>query len=602
MPDVPAYLSTWLPDNTLVREHDQLIFEHVKKTHVGALTVKGWPNGASPGIIDALLSVPCEITVSQVFRFANQFKAKRYIEEIEEHHRSSTKSLMAMAVEAWTKEPTQQEDTGKLLLAQDAQQAMQELTVHNRLYGYYNMTVLGYGDTQLELEDNLKLVSTSLRQRGFVLMRESLHLLSAFTSTMPGQWATSYRWSFMNVANVTDLAMIRTLSVGDKVNRHLTEQTGRPQTALTVLPTEFSTPYYFSFHETDLAHTLVVGPAGSGKSTIVNFLISQFEKHGPCNRVVFDKDYSCWIPTLLQGGSHINMDLRAGAQPRLNPLTLLENESNTVWLVDFIKVLVTARGYTLRAGDDEQLLTAAKMLREQPPEYWNLSRYVNYITDMELKKQLALWTGDGLYGKYFDNTEDEFQLNAFVAIEMGGLLDTDVAAPFMEYAFFRLNQMLDGRPTLIYIEECWFMLKNKTFAGRIEDWLKTLRKKNAFVIMATQSLQEIANSEIFASIIDNMQNRIYLANPNAHAHETLYRDKFGLNQAQVERIANAIPKQQYYIVTPRLSRMVNARFPREVLACTSADERSKAIFRKHYQDGRGKENWQFHYVKERVAA
>ena len=601
MPDVPAYLNTWLPDNTLERKHDQLVFHDIANCHVGALTVKGWPKGASPGIIDALLSVPGEITISQVFRFADQFKAKRYIEEIEQHHRSSTKGLMAMAIEAWTKEPTEQVDTGKLILAEDAQEAMQELTAQNRLYGYYNMTVLGYGSTQDEMEETLKVVSTGLRRRGFVLLREKLHLLSAFTTTMPGQWATGFRWAFLNIANVTDLAMIRTVSVGEKTNKHLTEQTGRPQTALTVLPTEYSTPYYFSFHETDLAHTLVVGPAGAGKTSIVNFLISQFEKHGPCNRIIFDKDYSCWIATLLQDGSHVDMDLRSGAEVRLNPFSLLSDDANIVWLVEFVKVLVTSRGYVLEADDDEILLTAAVQLQKQPQQFWRLSRYLDHIAKEELKKQFAPWVEGGLYGKYFDNTEDDFHLNPFVCIEMGGLLDTDVAAPFMEYAFFRVNQMLDGRPTLIYIEECWFMLANKTFAARINDWLKTLRKKNAFVIMATQSLQEIATSEIFASIIDNMQNRIYLANPNAKAHEELYRQKFGLNNAQIERIATAIPKQQYYIVTPKLSRMVNARFPREIMACTAADERSKAIFRKHYKNGQGSTNWQFDYVKERAS-
>lgn len=452
------------------------------------------------------------------------------------------------------------------------------------------------------MEQALKTVSTSVRNRGFVLLRETLHLLSAFSTTLPGQWATGFRWSFVNIANVTDLTMIRTLSVGERTNRHLSEQTGRRQAALTVFATEYATPVYFSFHESDLAHTLVVGPAGSGKTSFINFLISQFEKHSPCNRVVFDKDRSCWIATLLQGGSHIDMDPRSGDTVRLNPFTLLADQGNTVWLVEWIKVLVTARGYELKAEDDGMLLDAVKMLREQPPQNWHLTNYVSFLTSNDLRKQFTPWIKDGVFGKYFDNEGDDFQLNPFVCIEMGGLLETDVAAPFMEYAFFRVNQMLDGRPTLIYIEECWFMLANPTFAARINDWLKTLRKKNAFVIMATQSLQEIAYSEIFASIIDNMQNKIFLPNPNAFAHRELYLEKFNINAEQLSRITNATPKMQYYVTTPRMSRMVNARFPRDIMACTSADERSKAIFRKHYKDGSGEIDWQFDYVKERINA
>jgi type IV secretion/conjugal transfer VirB4 family ATPase len=602
MPELPAYLNTWLPDNTLRREHHHLIFEHVNPCYVGALSVKAWPNGASPGIIDALLSVPGEITVAQCFRFVDQFKARRYIEEVEHHHRSSAKSLVAMAIEAWSKEPTEQIDSGKLVLAEDAQQAMQELTGYNRHYGYYNMTVLGYGASSPELEENLKNISTGLRQRGFTLIRETLHLLSAFTATMPGQSKASFRWAFINIANMTDLAMIRTLSIGEKMNKHLTEQTRRPQHALTMFPTDYSTPFYFNFHTEDLPHTLVVGPSRSGKSTGMNFLISQFGKHDPCNRIIFDKDRSCWIPTLLQGGVHIDMDVREGSKVKMNPFVLLENEYNFTWLVDFLKMLVTARRYQLTAEDDLTMLNALRQLKLQPKNEWCLTNYVSCLPIKSLRQQFTPWMAkDGLYGKYFDNTEDDFKLSSFVCCEVGGLLGTEVAAPFMEYAFFRVNQMLDGRPTLIYIEECWFMLENPTFANKIKDWLKTLGKKNAFVVMATQSLDEIAHSEIFASIVDNMQTRIFLPNPNAYAHREMYLEKFQINESQLERIATATPKMQYYIVTPRQCRMVNVRLPKEIVACTSSDELSKRIFRKHWDEGNGTGEWQFDYVKERIS-
>lgn len=599
IPPVPAYLNTWLPDNTLHRMHDHLIFEDNQDCYVGAFTVKRWPNTASPGIIDGLLSVPAELTVSQIFRFMDNGAAKSLIEEYEEHHRNASKSVIAVAMESWTNRPSEQIDSGRLALAEDAQEAIVELTLENKLFGFYNMTVLGYGNSALDLEENMKYIATSLRQRGFILTRETLHLLSSFTATLPGQYATNCRWSMMNIGNVADLAMIRTLSVGEKINRHLTEQTRRAQQALTVFSTEFSTPFFFSFHQSDLAHTLVLGPAGAGKTSIVNFLISQFEKHTPCNRIIFDKDYSCMIPTLLQDGRHIDMDKRNGSKVKLNPFSLLKSEKNIRWLIDFVKVLIQARGYVLKTEDDQDLLRAMQSLQKQPPEFWCLSHYVTSIGNRQLAEQFGSWVKGGINGDYFDNTADEFEMSSFVAIELGAF-DDDVAAPFMEYAFFRVNEMLDGRPTLIYIEECWFMLKNKVFAERINDWLKTLRKRNAFVIMATQSLNDIAKSEIFSSIIDNIQNRIYLANPNAYANIDLYTEKFQLNEAQVDRIANAIPKQQYYIVTPKYSRMVNAKFPKEVMACLAADERSKSVFRRHYNEGKGAPNWQFNYVEERI--
>lgn len=140
------------------------------------------------------------------------------------------------------------------------------------------------------------------------------------------------------------------------------------------------------------------------------------------------------------------------------------------------------------------------------------------------------------------------------------------------------------------------MLANEQFANGIDNWLRTLRKKNAFVIMATQSLQEIANSPIFASIIDNIPNRIFLPNAHAMTHADMYRDLFQLNDEQINRIRNAIPKRNYYIVTPKMSRMVDVSLPKEIMAVVRSDTRAQKVFVKHWRSG--EEDWRNNYLKE----
>lgn len=147
------------------------------------------------------------------------------------------------------------------------------------------------------------------------------------------------------------------------------------------------------------------------------------------------------------------------------------------------------------------------------------------------------------------------------------------------YAFFCIDEMLTLdptaaiKPTLIYLEEVWYLLKNKKLRERFDNWLRTLAKKNAIVGMTTQSLAEIADSDIFTTIIDNIQNRIFLPNPSVMAHLDLYRDKFQLNDEQIERIRTAKRKVQYYFVNPEgMSRMVNVKFPPEMLACLRSDQ------------------------------
>jgi transposase len=58
----------------------------------------------------------------------------------------------------------------------------------------------------------------------------------------------------------------------------------------------------------------------------------------------------------------------------------------------------------------------------------------------------------------------------------------------LAYLFHRIEDRLDGSPTLLIIDEGWLALDDEGFAGQLREWLKTLRKKNASVIFATQSL------------------------------------------------------------------------------------------------------------------
>lgn len=596
MPRMPAYLDSWMPDNTMIVESDTLRFKGDETKHLATVSVKDWPDLTYPGIFDSLMAIQGEITLSQCFRFVDPDKAKKYIHDVERHNRNLQKSLGAYIKEAITKEESRANNEGRIVLAQDASDALLEMTTENRVYGYYNMTVVAYGKDKKETEDVIKMVTKMLRRGGFLVVRETLHLLSSWAATIPGQWAELVRMFFMNTGNIADMSPIRTLHCGIKRNKHLSEQSGKDQPALTVLATEYSTPYYFNFHQADLAHTIVVGPSGMGKSVFDNFLISQFRKYEPCNVFIFDKDYSCRISTLLQGGEHVDLLGERGGAIKLNPMLLLENRDNWMWLAKWVEILLTARGHEMKAEDDKSLFEAMENVAAQPRSSWKLQSLYPYLNKV-LGEQLQQWIGDGPMAKFFDNSEDSFDLGEFSCIEMGGLFHNPrLATAFMEYAFYRLQQKLDGRVTVIYVEEAWFMLAEPAFASRINDWLRTLRKKNAFVVMATQSLDEISSSTIFSTIIDNIPNRIYLPNPNAYAHKELYMRKFGLNETQVQRIRNAMPKLNYYIVTPLLSRMVDAKFPPKVLACLRSDDKAQKVFDDYYRNQRP--GWEMSYIEE----
>ena len=142
------------------------------------------------------------------------------------------------------------------------------------------------------------------------------------------------------------------------------------------------------------------------------------------------------------------------------------------------------------------------------------------------------------------------------AFETEGLIGTGAARAVLAYLFHRIEDRLDGRPTLLIIDEGWLALDDDGFAGQLREWLKTLRKKNASVVFATQSLADIDGSAIAPAIVESCPTRLFLPNERAIEPQiaAIYR-RFGLNDRQIEILARATPKRDYYCQSRRGNRL-----------------------------------------------
>jgi type IV secretion system protein VirB4 len=114
----------------------------------------------------------------------------------------------------------------------------------------------------------------------------------------------------------------------------------------------------------------------------------------------------------------------------------------------------------------------------------------------DLPSRLAPWILDGPNAWLFDNDEDRFDLTSrMIGCDMTAILeDPALRTPALLYLFHRIDEGLDGSPTMILIDEGWKALDDEIFAARIRDWLKTLRKRNAMVGFATQSARDALDS------------------------------------------------------------------------------------------------------------
>lgn len=593
------FLDTHVPDVELVVEADCLRFGEA--CVVAGMSLKEPPRVTRQGLFEHMLSLDGELVFSQNFRFASKKAVMQYLVSVRQYNDLLKYSPMTWVYLAMNKSADARANDSRLEAAESAHIESNRVEMNSAYYGWYAAQVMAVGQTKIEAERVLAAVAGALEVNNFTTIRERLHLLSAFAGGIPGMDAMQKRWFMLEIASLSDLSPIRTVGPGRLVNTYLSEQRGVETPALILLDTEYHTPYYFNLHVGDLGHALVVGPSRSGKSTGMNVLIAQFRKYTPCRIIIFDKDRSCRIATLMMGGEHI--DIADRARSRWNPLSLLNDAAALEWLASWIEGLICYRGYHYGADDIKDVWRGLQGLAAQDAAHWTLG-HLHAILSPTLQNELDVWVGNGALSHYFDNHEDTFSLTDFSCIEMGEILQKQhVARAFMDYAFYRIYKLLRDSsrgvvPTLIYIEECWFMLENPYFEQKIRDWTKTFAKLVAQLVMATQSLEDIAESRVFASLRDNIQTRIYLPNSNAASPLMLplYTEQFGLHPDQVAQIANGTPKQDYFIQQPDVFRRALMRIDPLSLAVVRSDSLAQAVFQRHYASG--DPNWREQYVRE----
>lgn len=609
-----SYLNTLLPADDVIRQGDLLCFRGPSRSkHCAVLSTTGLPKTASSFQMDALMAAPCEFVLIHTFQLLDRVAAEKTIVDAEEHYRNEVKSVMVRIFERVSGIESDKVNTGNLVLAEDAQEALADLTANDTLFGYYSMSLLALGNSQKEAVRSVDLLSTRMRSAGYTITRERQGIFSGFLGSLPGNYAVQARKYLISMENLADLAPIRTISTGQSQHQLFSECLGRNVQAHVRFLTPLGVPFDFNLHAEDLGHTVAIGGSGSGKTSLMQLIVAQFQKYYPANTFIFDKDRSMALLSVLMNGSHIDLSPTAERRPKLNPVKRMLMDGNMLALTSWVSVLIAAQGDVLTPEDEEKLSVAVQKLASMGHLHWRLGTLYSMLngTDIPLARKLAPYVdrsdehgslGKGIYAEFFDNDEDDLSLESLVCMETGALLaNAKLSAPFMDYAFYCIEQRLDGHtPTLIYVEEAWYMLANEKFEDKINDWLRTFRKKKAFVIFATQSPMELQKLKSWAAFIANVPTFIFLRSIKDSIEQTadIYRSLFNLNDSQLALISDAMPKRDYVLIKPEVTRLVNATMPPTLLAINSGTSKNGVLEKAfEYKAARG-DNWQFAFLKE----
>ena len=317
--------------------------------------------------------------------------------------------------------------------------------------------------------------------------------------------------------------------------------------AVTLLETTSATPFFFNFHHGDLGNFSVIGPSGSGKTVVMNFLAAQAQKFSP-RTILFDKDRGAELFVRGIGGRYDS--IRSGELTGFNPLSLPETPGNKAFLRDWLSVLLKAEG----PEEDQTIAAAVDAAYANDASLRRLRHFKELLSGSrrpqpgDLADRLSAWIGEGENAWLFDNAKDELDLSARVlGFDMTALLENPkLRTPTMMYLFHRIEERLDGKPTMILIDEGWKALDDEIFAARIRDWLKTLRKRNALVGFATQSARDALESRISTALVEQTATMVFM--PNSRARPEDYCDGFGLTEHELALIRTLPAHSRCFLV------------------------------------------------------
>ncbi|MBB3810085.1 conjugal transfer protein TrbE [Pseudochelatococcus contaminans] len=569
VPETPIYLDALLADQPLTGGLEP----RLGTAHLRILTVTGFPSITTPGILDDLNRLAFPYRWSTRAILMDKVDATRLLTKIRRQWFAKRKSIAAILKEVMTNEQSTLVDTDAANKALDADMALQELGADVAGLAYVTATITVWDEDPRRADEKLRLVEKVIQSRDFSVMVETVNAVDAWLGSLPGHAYANVRQPPVSTLNLAHMVPSSAVWAGPERDEHF----GAPP--LLYGRTEGSTPFRFSLHVGDVGHTLVVGPTGAGKSVLLALMALQFRRYSGSQVFAFDFGGSIRAAALAMGGDWHDLggELTAGADASvsLQPLAHIHDTYERAWAADWIAAILMREGITITPEVKEHLWTALTSLASAPVGERTITGLAVLLQSNALKQALRPYCVGGAHGRLLDAETEHLGSADVQAFEIEGLVGTGAAPAVLAYLFHRIGDRLDGRPTLLIIDEGWLALDDEGFAGQIREWLKTLRKKNASVVFATQSLSDIDGSDIAPAIIESCPTRLLLPNERAIEPQitAIYR-RFGLNDRQIEILARATPKRDYYCQSRRGNRLFELGLSEVGLALCAASSKS----------------------------
>ena len=490
------------------------------------LSIREYPALTGPGSLDLLLKVPHEFIMTQSFAILDRPEAASRIDRVARQVDMS--------------------DEADSIVAEHLTVARDELLASEAIYGEHHFTLMCLGKSLSEVNAAITATGSALTDRSVIWVREDLNAEPAFWAQLPGNFPYIARKSTISSKNFAGFASLHNYPSGSVAGNHWGP-------AISIFETTSQTAYYFNTHIRDLGNFTVVGPSGSGKTVFLSFISAQAQRIVPRPKLLFiDKDRGAEIFIRALGGQY--EVLSPGEPTGFNPLFLPNTGENREFLFQLFSYLLRRTdGTDMPASEEQVIRNAVQAVLTGPEEGKNLPAFATLLRgriragEGDLLARLETWIRPEQRGWLFNNERDTFSLSSIYGFDMTRVLeDPVIRTAALMYIFHRTDELLNGDPVMIFLDEGWRLLDDEIFAGFIKDKLKTIRKQNGIIGFGTQSAADIVRSKSSNTLIEQTATNIFFPNPKAD--DESYRKAFRLSAREVEWIRTSVPEQRSFLI------------------------------------------------------
>jgi type IV secretion/conjugal transfer VirB4 family ATPase len=546
VPQPACYLNHYLGAHEFIAGHEPMIDDY----RIGVITLTQFPFENYSGILNVLNSLPFEYRFSSRFLFYDPVDALGIIDEYQGKYLGMKYSIGQMVMGAFGKDPRLNPDAANrsvLTKIEETKAAQEAVELGQVNYGYATFVVVVFEKDKDECKRKMQYIRDLLNNHWFPCIIERMNAIEAYLGSLPGETLKNIRKPFINTQNLANMLPLTDVWSGALYNPCPFYPKNSPP--LFYAATKGTTPFRFHVHVGDVGHTLILGPTGAGKSVLLSHIANSALRYQDAQVYIFDKGHSQFVLTHALDGEFYDV---MGDEDDLSfcPLSHLEDLSEQKWACGWIERIVTLQGVVITPGIRAAIEVAIRDTSKSPSRTMS-DFYLNLQNDA-IKEALKPFVQikDGYMSSLLDAQEDGFKKGNFQTFEISNLmgLDNRLSTPVLLYLFHKIQTSLDGRPTYIIIDEGWLIMLHETFMTYWIEFLRTIRKNNACVLLATQSLSDIVNSPYVSFINESCLTKIFLPNPAAKevGSKTLYQS-FGLNGQQIDIISTAVRKKHYYV-------------------------------------------------------